>query len=67
VRLWEYAFQWSDAPEEALAAGLDLARRAVALDPADALAHMVLAYRQANFAPGSASPSFLDEHLGPAR
>jgi TolB-like protein/Tfp pilus assembly protein PilF len=44
VRLWEYAFAWSDDPEEALAAGLDLARRAVTLDPSDALAHMVLAF-----------------------
>ena len=44
VRLWEYAFEWSQAPEEALATGLDLARRAVALDPADAMAHMVLGF-----------------------
>ena len=44
VRLWESLFEWGDAPEEALAAGRDLARRAVALDPADAMAHMVLAF-----------------------
>ncbi|HYN07346.1 MAG TPA: protein kinase [Vicinamibacterales bacterium] len=44
VAIWDVVHSWTDKPEEVLAAGLDQARRAVALDPSDHEAHTCLAW-----------------------
>ena len=44
VRLWQVLFAWTDEPDETVQLALGLARRAVAIDPADAMARLDLAF-----------------------
>jgi adenylate cyclase len=46
TNLWEVALGVSDAPDQKVEAALGTARRAVALDPRDAVAHVGLAWAQ---------------------
>ena len=46
VGIWEILYEWTDAPERTLEVALDQARRAVALDPRDAEAHVFLSFTQ---------------------
>ncbi len=44
TNLWAVALGWSDAPEQKVEAALGTARRAVELDPRDALSHVALGW-----------------------
>jgi TolB-like protein len=44
VRLWQVLFSWTDDPEEAVQGALGLTRRAAAIDPADAMVRLALAF-----------------------
>jgi cytochrome c-type biogenesis protein CcmH/NrfG len=46
VGIWEILYEWTDAPDRTLEVALDQARRAVALDPRDAEAHVFLSFTQ---------------------